>query len=177
MMEAIWEAVRQDLPGPGDLGGAAQATVRLVLAALLGGVIGYERGMLGRPAGMRTYMLVALGSAFFVVAPLQAGMHLADLSRVLQGILTGIGFLGTGAILKLEGREQVRGLTTAAGIWLTSGLGMAAGLGRLGLAVVGAALGLGIITALRRLEQKVDEARRGGGPDPASSEITTDQVR
>ena len=92
-------------------------TVRLLLAALCGGLLGFERGRAGKEAGLRTHMLVTLGVAFFVLIPQQAGVSPGDMNRVIQGIITGIGFIGAGTILKLSEREEVRGLTTAAGIW------------------------------------------------------------
>lgn len=94
-------------------------------------------------------MLVALGSALFVLVPLQAGTDLSDMSRVLQGVIAGIGFLGAGAILKSSDDQQVRGLTTAASIWLTAAVGIAAGMGREATAVVSTLFALLILFALR----------------------------
>lgn len=130
MWYEIVDAVRADFT---DVPGAAEAvriTVRLLLAALLGGVLGWQREHVGKAAGLRTHMLVALGAALFVLIPQQAGVSPADLSRVIQGVITGIGFLGAGAILKLNERGQIYGLTTASGIWLTAAVGIAAGMGR-----------------------------------------------
>lgn len=129
--------------------------MRLVIAAVLGGLLGFERQHQGRPAGLRTFMLVALGSAFFVLVPLQAGMKIADLSRVIQGLLTGVGFLGAGAIVKSDEPDHVTGLTTAAGLWMAAALGMAVGMGRLPTALLGTILALIILAALRRFEQRV----------------------
>jgi putative Mg2+ transporter-C (MgtC) family protein len=112
----VWRAVRADFA---DLPGALAVTqlmLRMLLAALLGGVLGYERERQGKEAGLRTHMLVLLGSAFFVLIPLQAGMSIGDLSRVLQGLTAGIGFLLAGTILKREAKGQIDGLTTAAGL-------------------------------------------------------------
>ena len=117
LWQQIWETIQADFS---DLPGVAQVTqmtVRLLLAALCGGMLGFERERAGKEAGLRTHMLVALGAAFFVLIPQQAGVTPGDMSRVLQGIITGIGFIGAGTILKLSEREEVRGLTTAAGIW------------------------------------------------------------
>ncbi|MBX6312246.1 MAG: MgtC/SapB family protein [Isosphaeraceae bacterium] len=159
-MGALWReigaAIGQDFSDLRNLAHAVQATVRLLIATLLGGLLGYERQRRGRPAGMRTHMLVALGAAFYMLVAEQSGMSLRDLSRVLQGLLTGIGFLGAGVILKTEPRREVRGLTTAAGLWLTAALGMAAGLGRLSLAILGAVLALIILVYLRRFEQTIE---------------------
>lgn len=111
-------------------------TLRLSMASILGGIIGYERESKGKAAGMRTHMLVALGSALFVLIPLQAGVSIADLTRVLQGLVAGIGFLGAGAIIQTDKSLNVRGLTTAASIWLTAAIGTAAGMGRESSAVL-----------------------------------------
>jgi putative Mg2+ transporter-C (MgtC) family protein len=109
---------------------ATQVVVRLFLAATLGGVLGYERERHGKAAGMRTHMLVAIGAMIFVLVPQQAGMSTADVSRILQGIAAGIGFLGAGTILKADDESHLHGLTTAAGVWLTAAIGMAVGMGR-----------------------------------------------
>jgi putative Mg2+ transporter-C (MgtC) family protein len=142
-----------DLP---DLAQAARVAVRLVLAALLGGLLGLERQRRGKAAGLRTHMLVALGSALFVIAPLEAGAGAADLTRVIQGIATGIGFVGAGSILKQTEQGEVKGLTTAAGIWLTAAVGIAVGLGRLWLPVLGVLLSWLILSALGRYEARLE---------------------
>lgn len=116
-----------------DLSDVAQITrisLRLTLAALLGGLLGYERERKGKAAGLKTHMLVAMGAALFVLIPMEAGVSDTELSRIIQGIVTGVGFLGAGAILKSSTEEHVTGLTTAAGIWLTAAIGMTVGLGR-----------------------------------------------
>jgi putative Mg2+ transporter-C (MgtC) family protein len=131
-----------------DLGDAEQVTqllIRLVVAAVLGGLLGLERERHGKPAGIRTHMLVAAGSALFVLVPVQMGMDDEGLSRVMQGLLSGVGFICAGAILKLEREEQVQGLTSAAGVWMTSAIGVAAGLGREMTAFVSTLLVLGIL--------------------------------
>ena len=136
-----------------DVPDAAQLTrivVRLLLAALLGGILGYEREQKGKAAGIRTHMLVALGAALFVLVPQQAGMGIADMSRVIQGIVAGIGFLGAGAIIKQQREENVQGLTTAAGIWMTAAIGIACGLGRESTAVLSTLLVLAILTLVPR---------------------------
>lgn len=131
--------------------------VRLVVAALFGAIIGYEREVTGKSAGLRTHMLVALASALFVLAPLQIQMEHDGLSRVIQGLAAGIGFIGGGAILKLSDAREVRGLTTAAGIWLTAAIGVAVGLGRIGLALVSTLLTWIILSVIARVE-----VRHGG---------------
>jgi putative Mg2+ transporter-C (MgtC) family protein len=154
-MSAIWQEVWRglqvdftDLPGIAEV---TQIVVRLLLAALLGGLLGLQRELVGKAAGIRTHMLVAMGTAFFVLVPYQAGMPLVDLGRVLQGIITGIGFLGAGAILKLSEQKQIHGLTTAAGLWLTAAVGIAAGMGREASAILGTGLAFIILAFLPRV--------------------------
>jgi putative Mg2+ transporter-C (MgtC) family protein len=113
-----------------------RVVVRVLTAALLGALLGAERERAGKPAGLRTHMLVALGAALFVLFPAESGMEVADLSRVIQGVATGIGFIGAGTILKRADAEQVEGLTTAASIWLTGAIGMSVGAGQLWLSMV-----------------------------------------
>ncbi len=137
-----------------DLEQLTRVVVRLLLAALLGGLIGLERELANKPAGLRTHMLVALGSALFVLIPLQAGIQIEDLSRVIQGLLAGVGFLCAGAILKGDREEDVHGLTTAASLWMTAAIGMGAGMGREAMALLSTLLALGILALegpIRRL--------------------------
>ena len=94
--------------------------VRIVAAGLLGAVIGGERELEGKAAGLRTHMLVALGAALFVIAPREAGLRGSEIASVVQGVAAGIGFIGAGTILKLADRQQIKGLTTAASIWMTA---------------------------------------------------------
>jgi putative Mg2+ transporter-C (MgtC) family protein len=131
---------------------SVRIAVRLLGATLLAAIVGYERERTGKSAGLRTHMLVALSSAIFVLAPLEAGMHVADLSRVVQGVAAGIGFIGAGAILKMTTEREIQGLTTAAGIWMTAAVGVAAGMGRLGLAAMSVALAWVILAILARFE-------------------------
>jgi putative Mg2+ transporter-C (MgtC) family protein len=98
-------------------------------------------------------MLVSLGAALFVICGEEYGMDSADLSRVIQGIATGIGFIGAGAILKRVAEREVEGLTTAAGIWMTAAVGVAAGLGRWGSAAIGVLLTWIILSILYRFEK------------------------
>jgi putative Mg2+ transporter-C (MgtC) family protein len=126
---------------------------RLLLAAGLGAMLGFEREAMGKSAGLRTHMLVAIGSALFVLVPLLAGASDAAISRVIQGLLAGIGFLGAGAIVKGRPGEEIQGITTAATIWMTAALGMAVGMGRDISALFAALLALVVLRALP-----------GGGP-------------
>ena len=137
-----------------------RVAVRLLLAAILGGVLGFERQRRGKAAGLRTHMLVAVGTALFTIAPIQAGMSIADVSRVLQGIAAGVGFIGAGAILKRTDQEEIKGLTTAASIWLTAAVGAAVGLGSLWVPVLGAVFAFAILSTLRYMELRIDPDRR-----------------
>ena len=151
----MWQSITSTLISEfSDLPDAAQVTrivLRLALAAALGGVLGYERERQGKAAGVRTHMLVALGAALFVLVPQQAGVSEADMTRVIQGVVAGIGFLGAGSIIKGNDEDTVKGLTTAAGIWLTAAIGIACGLGREATAVLSAALALGILSLVPHL--------------------------
>lgn len=108
-----------------------------------------------RRPGLRTHMLVSLGAALFVLIPQQAGLPDSDLSRVTQGIVAGVGFLGAGAIVKDSRGGEIQGLTTAAGIWLTAAIGIAAGLGREASAVLGAVLAFVILSVLARISHGI----------------------
>lgn len=122
-------------------------------AVLLGGLVGLERSRRGRQAGLRTYAIVALAAAALVSAITQetGALSLGDpASRVIQGLLTGLGFLGAGVIMR-EGLN-IKGLTTAASIWLTSAIGILCGMGLVGLAVVTTMMALTILTTMKRLE-------------------------
>jgi putative Mg2+ transporter-C (MgtC) family protein len=158
--QAVSDVLAEEFSDLSELGRVVRILVRLALAAALGGLLGWDRERTGKPAGLRTHMLVAVGSALFVLTAQQAGFATADLSRVIQGIVTGIGFIGGGAILKLSEERQVRGLTTAADIWLTAGLGIAAGLGWWVPAVLGAAFAFVIVALLRPIERRLEGARR-----------------
>ena len=129
--------------------------LRLVVAALLGGLLGAERESVGKAAGLRTHMLVSLGGALFVMVAVEHGV-LGDVSRVIQGVAAGIGFIGAGTILKQVEKEQVTGLTTAASLWLTAAIGVAAGVGTIWLAVGGALFAYIVLNTLVRLERRSD---------------------
>jgi putative Mg2+ transporter-C (MgtC) family protein len=153
--QQIGDALRADFSDLPDAGHVTHIVIRLAVAAVLGGFLGYERERAGKAAGLRTHMLVALGAALFVLIPQQAGVSAVDLTRVLQGLTAGVGFLGAGAILKKADGGEVEGLTTAAGIWLTAAIGTAAGMGREATAVLSTALALVILAALPRLGRGV----------------------
>jgi putative Mg2+ transporter-C (MgtC) family protein len=148
-MDIILEEMVSGLP---DLRQMVSLVSRLLTAMILGALVGAQRESIGKPAGLRTHMLVAMGSALFVLAPLEAGMELDGISRVIQGIVTGIGFIGAGAILKLQEKREIEGLTTAAGIWMTAAIGIAAGLGRWGLALVSTVLTWITLSVIGKIE-------------------------
>ncbi|MBS0365964.1 MAG: MgtC/SapB family protein [Proteobacteria bacterium] len=137
-----------------DLADLVRIFGRLSVALTLGAVVGLQRESAGKAAGVRTHMLVALGTALLVVAASDAGFASTELSRVVQGLITGMGFLGGGAILKLTQEHEIRGLTTAAGIWLTAAASIAAGLGQIAAAVIGTLFGLLVLAVVVRLEQR-----------------------
>ena len=138
-----------------DAGHLVRVTGRLLVSLVLGGLLGYERQRAGKAAGLRTHILVAMGATLFVLGPVEAGMTVADLSRVIQGIVAGVGFLGAGAILKLVNRERVEGLTTAANIWFTAAIGTAVGSGHLWLPILGTTLALAVLVLLGYLERRL----------------------
>jgi putative Mg2+ transporter-C (MgtC) family protein len=156
-MDAILKAIGDDLNTLRIGVEFWQSIFRLLVAAILGGVLGYERERDQQAAGLRTHMLVTLGSALFVLLFLRAGGAISDLSRVIQGVVTGIGFLGAGAILKRDNENTIHGITTAAGIWMSTAIGMAAGLGRLDLAIPGTVLGWITLGALKKVGSSISQ--------------------
>lgn len=140
-----------------------QMSFRMIAAVILGGILGHQREKVGKHAGLRTYMMVSLTAAFIVAASHQEGLGDEGMSRVVAGLLTGIGFLGAGSILKLSRRHEVHGLTTAAGLWLTTGIGIAAGLGHLGLATVATMLAFAILSLLSHFDVNSDEGHESAG--------------
>ncbi len=148
MWQSIWNTVQSEFTDIPDVAQITRITVRLLVAALLGGLLGYEREQRGKSAGVRTHMLVAIGAALFVLIPQQAGATSADLTRVLQGLIAGVGFLGAGAIISGTKQVETRGLTTAAGIWVTAAIGIAAGMGRESTAVLSTLIALFILSVV-----------------------------
>ncbi|NEQ23388.1 MAG: MgtC/SapB family protein [Microcoleus sp. SIO2G3] len=138
-----------------------QVLLRLVLALAVGGLIGFERQIDRKPAGLRTHMLVSLGAAVFVLAGLEGGTaDSGDYTRIIQGITTGIGFLGAGEIISRSDRRkvQVRGLTSAAAIWVSAALGVAIGCGLWFVGLAGALLTLFVLWGVKQVERllKID---------------------
>jgi putative Mg2+ transporter-C (MgtC) family protein len=141
--------------------------LRIFVAAVLGGIIGYERDVAGRPAGLRTHALVALASATFMVVSTHfmfaqtypGGAHVpADGARIAAQVVSGIGFLAGGAILRTG--LTVQGLTTAAALWLVAAIGLAAGGGMYAESVAGTVAGIAVLALLRRFEDKDEVGRR-----------------
>ena len=130
---------------------------QLVLALLLGGLVGAEREIHGRWAGLRTHMLVSLGCAMFAILGSETSDGSTAVTRVIQGIATGVGFLGAGTILKNTDRAEVRGLTTASSIWLAAALGTAVGVEAYVLAIAAAIATLVVLAVLKPVELKVTE--------------------
>ena len=145
--------------------------LRLLVALVIGAAIGIERHLHGQAAGLRTHAVVAMASALavLIVAPISAtGATQADAqSRVLQGILTGVGFLGAGVILHAAGKHRIHGLTSAALIWITAVFGALCGHGRIDVAVVGAAMLLVVLLLGGRIERGL-HAKNADAPDTGS---------
>jgi putative Mg2+ transporter-C (MgtC) family protein len=159
VFEQVIETLRSEFSDVPDAAQITRILVRLLLAALLGGMLGYERERQGKAAGVRTHMLVAMGSALFVLVPQLGGMDIADVSRVIQGVVAGVGFLGAGAILKSQAEENVQGLTTAASVWMTAAIGIACGLGRESTAVLSALLALVVLSLVPLVVDRVSGKR------------------
>jgi putative Mg2+ transporter-C (MgtC) family protein len=155
----VWVTLQAEFADVGDASQLTRITVRLLMAAVLGGILGFEREHKGKAAGIRTHMLVALGAALFVLVPQMSGSQADAMSRVVQGVIAGIGFLGAGTILKNnEGEEgHVKGLTTAAGLWMTAAIGVPAGLGREATAVLSTLLALAILSVMPVVVRMIDK--------------------
>ena len=153
-LNTIVSTIANEFSDVTDVAQATRIVVRLFLAALLGGLLGWQREANGKAAGLRTHMLVAMGSSLIVLVSLQSGVDTANAARVVQGVITGVGFLGAGAILKAEGNDSnphVKGLTTAAGLWLTAAIGVCAGLGEEATAVISTIFALLILSVIPML--------------------------
>ncbi|HVJ20220.1 MAG TPA: MgtC/SapB family protein [Polyangiaceae bacterium] len=149
---------------------------RLLVAALIGGVLGFDRERKDKPAGLRTHMLVSLGSATFVLLGFEMsaefsehGQPALDPTRVLQGVVGGIGFLGAGSIIQARG--QVSGVTTAASVWMAGALGSAAGMGAHAIALAATLLAVLVLTALRRLELSLRPSAPGRDSEDSDPDL------
>ena len=155
-MDIFWEELTFGIP---DANQWARLIIRLLAATLFGALIGMNREKLGKPAGLRTHILVSVGTTLFVLACSAYGMSSDGLSRVIQGIVTGIGFIGAGSILKLDKERDIQGLTTASGIWMTAAIGVTVGLGSLGLALLATILALIILTLVGKMEFQINKSQ------------------
>ena len=155
----VWITLQAEFADIGDAAQLTRITVRLLIAALLGAILGFEREQKGKAAGVRTHMLVAMGAALFVLVPQVAGAESDAMSRVVQGVIAGIGFLGAGTILKNKDGDEshVKGLTTAAGLWMTAAIGVAAGLGREATAVLSTLLALAVFSVMPVIVRWLDK--------------------
>ena len=163
-MDIVWEELMSGLP---DARRLTHVLIRLLAATILGAIIGVQRQRAGKPAGLRTHMLVTMGTAVFILACSGVGLSQDALSRVIQGIVTGIGFIGAGSILKLDRERDIQGLTTAASVWMTAAVGVAVGLGSLGVALLSTLFTVGILSFASRYEPNRNSERpaRGEGAD------------
>jgi putative Mg2+ transporter-C (MgtC) family protein len=141
--------------------------VRLLVAAGLGGLLGVERELRHKPAGLRTQILIAVGAALFTMVSIDIAAIGGSADRIAAQVVTGVGFLGGGAILR--GRANVHGLTTAATIWVNAAVGMAAGSGHFSMAVAATVITLIVLAIIPIVEDYAErrEPRRRNGP-PAS---------
>jgi len=141
-----------------EYGDHVEISLRLLVATIAGMVVGINRDIHNKPIGMRTLGLVALGSAIVILSgSVYEGLHFSQdaVSRVVQGILTGLGFLGAGSILRAKDGTEVQGLTTAATVWIAAGLGVTAGLGAWFITVAGTLVTLFLLTYGTSLEAKL----------------------
>ena len=122
---------------------------RILLAIALGGVIGFEREIKHRPAGLRTHMLVSLGAAIFTLMSISFAV---DPARIAAAIVTGIGFLGAGSIISTRG--HMHGITTAATLWIVASIGLSVGVGQYWIAIISTALVFGILQ-IKKVEEKI----------------------
>ena len=122
-----------------------EMTLRFLLAVALGAGIGFQRERAGKAAGVRTHILVSAGAALFTLASIYGFGGVVDISRVAAGVVVGIGFIGAGVILRGQRESEVAGLTTAATIWITAAVGLAAGAGMYLISVIATAVAVGVL--------------------------------
>lgn len=158
-MEILWQELSF---GFADQTEFIRVLIRIFASFLCGGIIGFQRERTGKPAGLRTHILVSLGTTVFVLGCIGAGMQSDALSRVIQGIVTGIGFIGAGAIMKIDTERDVKGLTSAAGVWITASIGVVIGLGELGLGIITTLIALTVLTLVHSAEPWVEKKKKKG---------------
>jgi len=152
----IWQSTYEAINGT-DVN-SVNAIYRLMLSLLLGSVVGYERKRKGQSAGVRTFSLIAMGATLAMLISIYVpqeylGLKNGDPGRIAAQVITGVGFLGAGAIIQMKG--SVRGLTTAAGIWMIATIGMAVGVGMYWVSIAATALILFILVQLERIEHRI----------------------
>ena len=152
-MNILWEELTAGLTTQDHL---VRVLVRLSAAILLGGLIGLPRVNARKPVGLRTHILVCLGTTVVLLSCSAGALSLEGASRVIQGIVTGIGFIGAGSILKLSEEHLVHGLTVSARIWTTAGVGIAIGLGQVGIALIATALTILVLVVLAALGRRIE---------------------
>lgn len=154
ILNQIWITIQSEFSDIPNVAQATKVVLRLLIASILGGLIGYERELRGKSAGLRTHMLVALGAALFILVPQQAGASQQDVSRILQGLIAGVGFLGAGAIMIGQQKENETGLTTAATVWITAAIGITVGIGFETTAVLSTFITLVILALIPKIVNK-----------------------
>jgi putative Mg2+ transporter-C (MgtC) family protein len=155
-MDVLWEELTRGVANWQEF---ERIGVRLLAATILGAIIGFERERAGKPAGLRTHTLVCLGTTVIVIVCTGGGMTSDGLSRVIQGIVTGIGFIGAGSILKVSEEQDIRGLTTAAAVWMTAAIGVGVGLGTIGIAALSTVLALIILAVVGAIEARAENGK------------------
>ena len=139
-------------------------SIAMLVSTLLGTLVGFERQMGRKPAGLRTHVLVCLGSTMFTLLTVHAAREFGgpslDPTRIVHGVITGVGFLGAGSILRQEG--YVHGLTTAASIWMVAAIGVAVGVHAYPLAAIGSVMALLVLEGYRWLERMTDHDHENG---------------
>jgi putative Mg2+ transporter-C (MgtC) family protein len=153
-MNVLWEELTAGLANPDDL---LRVAIRLIAAIVCGGIMGLKRVSPQKPAGLRTHILVCLGTTVLLLLCSAAALSPEGTSRVIEGVVIGIGFLGAGSILKLSEEHLIHGLTASARIWTTAVVGTAVGLGRIGIALITAVLTVLILWAIGMLEGRVQK--------------------
>lgn len=158
-MDILWSEITAGIPDGRYL---IIVLVRLIAATLFGAAIGFERETAGKAAGLRTHILVTAGTTVFVLGSQGAGMEANSdaISRVIQGIVTGIGFVGAGTILKKESEQAIQGVTTSAGIWMAAAIGVTVGLGGLGLALMATILAVIVLRATVWMEDRLSNSKQ-----------------
>lgn len=155
-MNILWEELTAGLTNHDHL---LRVFIRLVAAILLGGLVGLQRVSASKPAGVRTHILVCLGTTVILLSCSGAAISLEGASRAVQGIVTGIGFLGAGSILKTSEDHLVHGLTVSARLWTTAAVGIAIGLGQVGIALIAALFIVIALAVLAQLERRREKRR------------------